>query len=85
MTRSNLWLAPVLMSAALVLAGCNSDYLQGYRQGQKEVEQLRKEFGGFAKPLHNVVDGLGIEPHMDGKSDAWNRGYREGIRDAMKK
>lgn len=74
----------VLMAVVPLTAGCNTDYQMGYRQGQKEARELRKELGAFAKPTHQLTEGLGIEPGIDGRSNEWNRGYRQGIRDEFK-
>lgn len=74
----------VLAVAALLATGCNADYQQGYRQGQKEAREMRKDLGSFAKPTHQFIEELGIEPGDSGKSDDWNRGYRQGIRDEFK-
>lgn len=74
----------VLTAGVLLTAGCNTEYQQGYRQGQKEARELRKELGPFAKPAHELIEGVGIEPGIDGKSADWNRGYRQGLRDEFK-
>lgn len=79
-----LMTATILAAMTLLAAGCNTEYQQGYRQGQKEARELRKELGPFAKPAHQLTEGLGIEPGVDGKSADWNRGYRQGVRDEFK-
>ena len=75
----------VLATALTVFAAGCTDCQAGYQQGQDEARKLRKDLGPIVKPLHGLAEEMGRDMSVDGKSESWNDGYRQGVRDEFKK
>jgi hypothetical protein len=66
------------------MAGCNSEYDQGYRQGVQDVRETRQKLGVIGETGMQVMDQIGVVGRPE-RSDEWNQGYREGAHAELQK
>jgi|GEM_PF-3433564 len=75
----------VVIIGSLFVAGCRSEYQQGYEQGVREVREFRQQSGIAGELAIQAADELGAYSSKPDKSADWNAGYRAGAHDEIQK
>lgn len=84
MTRFRNVAVSLVSLLLLTVAGCNSEYDQGYRQGVEDLRETRQKQSVIHEAGMQLIDHFGVAGRPE-RSDEWNRGYREGAHAELQK
>jgi len=82
MIRRVIWLIPIVLLAANAFLGIRpGDYHTGYDQAVHDLQEARQKMGWASDIGGSILDRIEYLPPEANRSEKWQEGYRQALRD----